>query len=629
MLPGHEHEAFIPYSSIYSSELPPEDPPPAKPVTQSLQSSPAGNNQSQSTEQNSQQSSGSARAVPTKLLVDDAPTSGGAETFSVPPRDSQDPALSYSPGSRSSEATARSEGDTLVSPHASSNRTSWAGEEDYESLGSDVTVDQPVGAGDMEKKIEEDVHEVAAHSSLPFKVASLDVNDSNHTKAQLEADLTSGDTTTQNASDQDHEKPEELHPHLVLQATVTNISENDITVAPQRNVYTDDALTKLGHAPSKKLWSIDQVSIPYDFLVYALGSTMPDPLRSDARTKTGGMHWMKDMQNRILKADKIVIVGGGALGVEYALDIATIFPEKASSVTLLHSRKQLLPSFDPAVHEVVVDRLKKAGVNIILGERLALAQGCPLGSAVSSADKDKASMSSIAPSPLDQPEGQKQLIRTTAGRELEADLLMLCTGQQPNSSLMAQFSPSSVDPNTRLVKVARTLQVQADPATASTYAPFNFRPPCGDCDCFVERKSGAEHPHLSPTQDEEEEPQHVLPNVYAIGDVADAFGAINAGYQAWSMADVAARSIVQQIRVKENVNLGVSGQNSQEEQALDTFTPAPAMLKLSLGLGSMVFQGLPGDDGKPQVEVRDDPEDLGVKSIWRFMAKASTEDMYR
>lgn len=680
VLSGHEHEAYVPYTSIYAKELPPEDSAPA-PVTSSLKDK-ANPPPQQAASADTDDPSASVRKG---LLFDNGSSSGGAETFNAPPRGVNTDAsmTAYSTCEPSSDAEPGSDADTLVSPtRISSGQTSVAGDED-------VATEHKVGERDMERMIEQDAQKVAAESSAPFAVANLDEAD--QLGPNLEEDLPHRyEEAVAEAADASPDASEP-HPHLVLQGTVTGIHPRHVVVAPQRGGATDHALTQLGHAPSKKLWSIDHVSIPYDYLVYALGSKMPDPLRSDARSKACGIDWMKKMQERITTADKIVIVGGGALGVEYALDIATIFPDKASKVTLLHSRKQLLPSFDVGIHDVVMNRLTQAGVNVILGERLALAQGCPLGSAVSSVDKSSG-RTSVAPSPLDQPEGQQQIIRTTAGRELDADLLLLCTGQQPNSSLMAAFSPSSVDAGSRLVKVAPTLQVQADPSKAGAYGPFEFRPPCGDCDCFADRKAGTEHPHLSsfaPTAAATQQaPHEVLPNVYAIGDVADAFGAINAGYQAWTMAEVVARNIVRQIRQHEshaitaggasparaplslpatdtntdtdintntntdtNTNTNIKAQadatspktsealaseETKEEvkaedkaEALEHFTPIAPMLKLSLGMGSMVFQGLPGDDGKPLVEVRDDPEDLGVKSIWRFMAKASTADMHR
>lgn len=544
-------------------------------------------------------------------------------------------------------------------------------------------LEHAVGEGGMEHLIELD----AAHLrrvAPNFKVADLhDISQHRRGAAPLEEDL----TAEYNESDEDdpavaaaigdhvhigdHDNSSAAHPHLVLQAAVEKITSTHVLVSVQgAEGANEPALAQLGHggagagaragaeqgteaaSTGPGLWPIDQVSVPYDYLVYALGSKMPDPLRSSARTKEAGMTWMKQMQKRIAAADSIVVVGGGALGVQYALDIATVHPDKAHNITLLHSRPQLLPNFAPAVHDKVYTHLRRAGVNVILGERLALAPGCPFGSAVRHAPG--------APRAPSDTEHVPRHLRTTAGRELTADLLLLCTGQQPNSALLAAFSPSSVDPVSRLVRVGRTLQVCAtDPHTpassSAAHGPFGFTPPCGDCDCFAAPASAPYAQVKAEVDAHTHAHAHMLSRVYAIGDVADAFGAINAGYQAWSMAEVAARNIVRQIRVEEDRRMKAHERSATgdteatcdtaavtaaaedeaaaaEAEALEHFTAQPPMLKLSLGLGSMVFQGLPGPSGdgtKPLVEVRDDPEDMQVKSVWRFMAKASTHDMHR
>lgn len=301
---------------------------------------------------------------------------------------------------------------------------------------------------------------------------------------------------------------------------------------------------------------------------------------------------------------------------------------------MIHSRKQLLPNFDEKVHEVALKRLEELGVVTVLGERLALTEGCPRGSSV----KDHQQQQPTVCLPGDaKGEGEqahkegicvgdgRKMVKTTGGKELECDLLLLCTGQQPNSSLMAQLSPTSVDSRTRLVRVLRTLQVHV-PTGKDGMAPMPFdpTPPCGDCDCFLDKKAeGGEESG----EEGEVLKQGCLSNIYAIGDVADAFGALNAGYQAWSMADTAVENIVRDI---EQLNKGVSGEEERHRQ-LQHYTPAGNMLKLSLGLGKMVFQGLPaeeGGDGRPIVEEKEDPHDLAVQGVWQFMANMSTDDMY-
>lgn len=85
----------------------------------------------------------------------------------------------------------------------------------------------------------------------------------------------------------------------------------------------------------------------------------------------------------------------------------------------------------------------------------------------------------------------------------------------------------------------------------------------------------------------------------------------------------------------------VSTAVKRESPELVHFSPAPNMLKLSLGMGKMVFQGRPvrhpasdGEDSsdkmvlRPEICVKEDPEDLSMEEMWTFTANASTDNMY-
>lgn len=166
---------------------------------------------------------------------------------------------------------------------------------------------------------------------------------------------------------------ENTAPHVVLQATVTGITKSHIIVAPTKS--TDEGESRVGRG---KLWSIDSLSIPYTHLIYALGSHLPDPLRTAARSKQEGVFWMRHTEERIRGAQRIVLVRGDALGVEFATDVKSVYPEK--DVTLIHSWQRLLSNFDEQIHNHAKARLDELGVKLVFGERLALTEGCPRGS---------------------------------------------------------------------------------------------------------------------------------------------------------------------------------------------------------------------------------------------------------
>lgn len=111
--------------------------------------------------------------------------------------------------------------------------------------------------------------------------------------------------------------------------------------------------------------------IPYEFLVIATGSGAEDalPSRVGVTTKLEGTERLRGMQQKIKSADRLLVVGGGAAGVEVATDSKSLYPEK--SVTLVHSRDAVMHRFGPELQAEALEGLKRLGVEVILGDRLA------------------------------------------------------------------------------------------------------------------------------------------------------------------------------------------------------------------------------------------------------------------
>ncbi|KAJ9480406.1 Pyr_redox_2 domain-containing protein [Pseudozyma hubeiensis] len=175
--------------------------------------------------------------------------------------------------------------------------------------------------------------------------------------------------------------------------------------------------------------------LQWDYLVYALGSHLPDPInvwsssehvnRHDGSKKMG-VRWLKDAQDRIQQAKSIVIVGGGALGVQLATDIAVTYGS-SKKLTLTHSRPQLLPRFDPWMHEKAAARLTELGVELVLGSRVDL--------------------NSVSDG--------KNSFRLMDGRELQGDLTLFCLGQTPNTQSLDASSLTE----SGMARVDRTLRL--------------------------------------------------------------------------------------------------------------------------------------------------------------------------
>lgn len=87
-----------------------------------------------------------------------------------------------------------------------------------------------------------------------------------------------------------------------------------------------------------------------------------------AGDKAEGVELMRQMQRRIKEAKDLVVVGGGAAGVELATDAKSKYPEK--KVTLVHSRAAVMHRFGPRLQAAALDGIKELGIDVITGDRV-------------------------------------------------------------------------------------------------------------------------------------------------------------------------------------------------------------------------------------------------------------------
>ncbi|KAL7622745.1 hypothetical protein AAE478_006423 [Parahypoxylon ruwenzoriense] len=209
-------------------------------------------------------------------------------------------------------------------------------------------------------------------------------------------------------------------------------------------------------APAKVAWVKDRVAsiskdsvrlessgeeVPYEFLIVATGAGATDslPSRVPSTDKTEGLELLRQMQGRIREAQHLVVVGGGAAGVELATDAKSKYPEK--HVVLVHSRNAVMHRFGPKLRDAAKKGIEELGIELITQDRV-------VGE-----------------------EKEKGVAVLKSGREVKCDYLVNCTGQRPDSRLVAQLSPPSIAATGHIL-VKPTLQVE-DAALPNVYA-------CGD-----------------------------------------------------------------------------------------------------------------------------------------------------
>jgi NADH dehydrogenase FAD-containing subunit len=142
---------------------------------------------------------------------------------------------------------------------------------------------------------------------------------------------------------------------------------------------------------------------------------MPEFLDVSSASKAQGRKKLLELRQMIVNAGCIVVVGAGALGIQYAGDIKEYFPTKR--VVLVHTRDRYLPLYSKKMSRLTVAKLDELGVERIMNDRLV--------------------------SPLESVVG-KHTVLLRSGMEIECDLQLNCTGLQFNTSLIEQLSPDSI-----------------------------------------------------------------------------------------------------------------------------------------------------------------------------------------
>jgi len=103
-------------------------------------------------------------------------------------------------------------------------------------------------------------------------------------------------------------------------------------------------------------------SIPWDVLVLVPGNVWEGGL-AFPDSRVGAVKTIQDWRGKFKAADKIVLVGGGAVGIELSGELRDVYPRK--TITIVHGEDQLLnPVYPDKFRADVERRLKKRHINI-------------------------------------------------------------------------------------------------------------------------------------------------------------------------------------------------------------------------------------------------------------------------
>lgn len=120
-----------------------------------------------------------------------------------------------------------------------------------------------------------------------------------------------------------------------------------------------------------------------------------------------------------------------------------------------------------------------------------------------------------------------------------------------------------MDASTGLIRVRKSLQVDAGPRASKQSISSQLANASLD-----DSSASLEHKEAGP----------VYSHIFAVGDAADAFGAIPAGHNAYAQGNIAAKNVIHLIKNCESKDVVVE---------LEDYVPGPPSIKVSLGMVSI------------------------------------------
>jgi len=192
--------------------------------------------------------------------------------------------------------------------------------------------------------------------------------------------------------------------------------------------------------------------VPYAVLVLATGSAYEGPLAlPDSKPEV--VQWTEEWRKTFENAKHVVLVGGGAVGIEMAGEIKDAYPNK--KVTIVQGDSGLLNGTYPAKFRKDIEaRIRKRGIELVLDDYIDVIPPPGAGS-----------------------------VTTRKGKVLPADLVVPTRGGKPNTAIIKASLPDVVDSAGR-VRVDPTLQLPGHPTIFAA----------GDITDLPEQKQVAKYP---------------------------------------------------------------------------------------------------------------------------------------
>ncbi len=215
----------------------------------------------------------------------------------------------------------------------------------------------------------------------------------------------------------------------VVQARVAAVHKDKVVLekAPESTEGLSDILST----------NDNEISITFDYLLIATGSTYNAPFKSDFNSAQEVTQNLEKVAARIKESQKILLIGGGPVAVETAGEIRHMYADK--EISIVTSSAELVPGpFNPKVRAKLNPIIAAANINV----------------------KYNTKTTSI-PATLDE-QLSKQRVELSDGTSMDVDMALVCIGATPGSSRLhfELGDNASVKNERHLIKVTGTMQVE-------------------------------------------------------------------------------------------------------------------------------------------------------------------------